>query len=172
MPLYADATALKALGLLGVFHLLPHFDGDVVIPNSLLYELGIIKADVAQARANGWLRIEPHSDSAVAGIMSTLELDRGEAELFDLIANSPTTNNTVLLDEGRAYGQLSSRRAHPPIFCLADVLTYLEAHGHLSTTAAQLMQTALANEYYFWAWNVKRDYLARCSSVGINPLPT
>lgn len=170
MPLYADATAPKALGLLGIFPLLRHYASDVVIPKWVYRELRIVQNDVDAALAAGWLRHEDHSDTQVDRYMDNLNLDRGEAELLDILTVSKSSGNIVLIDEGLAYGILAGRAKGPPLVCLADVLTDLEVTGHVRSADA-LMRQALAAGYYAWAPKVRDGYVKRCNSSGVTVLP-
>ena len=175
MPLFADTTALRALGSMDSIQLLRHYDPDVVISPWVRRETRRFDAQLAEGESGGWLRVLEPSASEVEGLLrSVSELHRGEVEILVLLGRQLGRPATVLIDEGFAYDyvrrQILPRASTLKLVCLAQVLHHLEGFGHLPS-ASDAMVALQQNGDYAWAPEVRQQYDAWCREQRIAPLP-
>ncbi len=175
MPLFADATALVALGRISALDLLRSYDPEVVISTWVRRrELRRFASQVDRAVEDGWIREQEPSVTLVELFQAQAEINRGEAEVIVLAGGAPRGQARLLLDEGPAFAYLADQRTKRrlpfELVCLADVLHRAETVGRI-TSAATTMQDLLDGDHYRWAEPVWREYEETCRRRGIDPLP-
>lgn len=172
--LFADATALIALGALGRVSLLQYYDPPVVIGSVVNSEVRRSQPQIMAARSAGWLRVEMVDQTEISTVEQGWRLDAGEAETVALAGALGGRNDTVLIDEGRAFRLVDEAIQHNrlpvKLVCLAQVLHHLEENGSIPS-ALEIFQPMIDEGHYGWAPNVRRHYEGWCRRYDKTILP-
>lgn len=174
--LFADATALIALGEPGWIPLLRHFDAEVIIGVTVRSEVIRSAPQISDAIDQGWLTVRAAKTEQVLALQDLLPaLDRGEAETIAILREARPRQAWVVVDERAAFGfllRLISQDKHRiELICLAQILHRLDEQGVLPLSAADAMTHLLTAGHYGWAKNVRASYLSWCEQHGKLPLP-
>ena len=181
MPLVCDATALVALGGIGLIGLLKDVDREVVLsPWVKERELRKFSDQIELGIEQGWLRVlEPSATEVrnlIAAVSGSFDLDQGEAETIVVAGQLAGRPTRLVIDEGEAFvfiqraliGRGAARNW--AVVCLADLLHEFAARGSIDS-AADTMQQLLDAGHYRWSSPVWAHYVHRCNQHGTIPLP-
>jgi predicted nucleic acid-binding protein len=164
MTLYADATALIALGAVDRIALLRFWPDRVVITPGLRNEVRTSAAQIDRAIDEGWMQVSPPDPLEVERLMTQARLHQGEAETIDVATRLGDDTSAMLIDEARAFRYLAAK-GNVRILCLAQVLHELERRGSLAS-CRQLMEHMVNAEAYGWAKRVRQHYETWCKFEG------
>ena len=105
--LFADATALIALGELGWIPLLQQFDPEITISATVRSEVIRSARQLTEAIDQSWLRVETAKAEELTAFRTLAPaLDRGEAETIVILRATRPESAKVLVDERAAFNFL------------------------------------------------------------------